>query len=104
LKLTEFNDKAKLGAPCDCHFFSTLASAVKLGRFKNSSHRIYYKSKKYLSINLQIMATLEDKSIWEDGEDSLGEEVLRMSTDEIASRARLLDNGKFNPAFSTITL
>jgi hypothetical protein len=45
------------------------------------------------------MATLEDKSIWEDGEDSLGEEVLRMSTDEIASRARLLDNGEFHPAF-----
>ncbi|KAL3866027.1 hypothetical protein ACJMK2_043368 [Sinanodonta woodiana] len=38
------------------------------------------------------MATLEDKAIWEDGEDSLGEEVLRMSTDEIVSRTRLLDN------------
>nr|XP_054757642.1 26S proteasome regulatory subunit 6A-B [Lytechinus pictus] len=35
---------------------------------------------------------LEDKSIWEDGEDSVGEEVLRMSTDEIIGRTRLLDN------------
>jgi len=35
---------------------------------------------------------LEDKSIWEDGEESLGEEVLRMSTDEVVSRTRLLDN------------
>lgn len=40
------------------------------------------------------MATrLEDKSIWgEDGEESLGEEVLRMSNDEIISRTRLLDS------------
>jgi len=38
-------------------------------------------------------AKLEDKSIWEDGEqDSLGEEVLRMGTDEVVSRTRLLDN------------
>jgi len=36
--------------------------------------------------------TLEDKSIWEDGEESLGEEVMRMSTDEIVSRTRLMDN------------
>lgn len=36
--------------------------------------------------------TLEDKSIWEDGEESLSEEVLRMSTDEIVSRTRLMDN------------
>ncbi|XP_033124102.1 26S proteasome regulatory subunit 6A-B [Anneissia japonica] len=36
---------------------------------------------------------LEDKEIWqEDGEESIGEEVLRMSTDEIISLARLLDN------------
>ncbi|XP_071480149.1 26S proteasome regulatory subunit 6A-B [Diadema setosum] len=35
---------------------------------------------------------LEDKSIWEDGEDAVGEEVLRMSTDEIIGRTRLLDN------------
>merc|ERR1712004_514878 len=35
---------------------------------------------------------LEDKSLWEDGEDSLGEEVLRMGTDEVVSRTRLLDN------------
>jgi len=39
------------------------------------------------------MATsLEDKSIWEDGEESVGEEVLRMPTDEVTGRARLLDN------------
>ncbi|KAI0208151.1 26S proteasome regulatory subunit 6A [Lamellibrachia satsuma] len=38
------------------------------------------------------MASLEDKSIWDDGEESLGEEVLRMNTDEIISRTRLLDN------------
>jgi len=38
------------------------------------------------------MTTLEDKSIWEDGEESLGEEVLRMGTDEITGRTRLLDN------------
>ncbi|ESO86711.1 hypothetical protein LOTGIDRAFT_207066 [Lottia gigantea] len=38
------------------------------------------------------MATLEATPIWEDGEESLGEEVLRMSTDEIVSRTRLLDN------------
>ncbi|KAI5642790.1 ATPase family associated with various cellular activities (AAA) domain-containing protein [Phthorimaea operculella] len=36
--------------------------------------------------------TLEDKSIWEDGEEALSEEVLRMPTDEIISRTRLLDN------------
>merc|ERR1712121_50513 len=35
---------------------------------------------------------LDDKSIWEDGEESLGEEVLRMGNDEIVSRTRLLDN------------
>jgi len=38
------------------------------------------------------MSTLEDKSIWEDGEESLGENVLRMSTDEITNRTRLLDS------------
>jgi len=38
------------------------------------------------------MAALEDKSIWEDGDESMGEEVLRMPTDEIIGRARLLDN------------
>ncbi|XP_044174868.1 26S proteasome regulatory subunit 6A-B [Acropora muricata] len=37
------------------------------------------------------MAALEDKAIWEDGEE-MDEEVLRMQTDEIVSRARLLDN------------
>ncbi|CAB0028076.1 unnamed protein product [Trichogramma brassicae] len=38
------------------------------------------------------MATLEDKSIWEDGEETIRDEILRMSTDEITSRTRLLDN------------
>ncbi|XP_063921756.1 26S proteasome regulatory subunit 6A-B [Zophobas morio] len=33
-----------------------------------------------------------DERLFEDGEESLGEEVLRMSTDEIVSRTRLLDN------------
>ncbi|XP_022110586.1 26S proteasome regulatory subunit 6A-B [Acanthaster planci] len=37
-------------------------------------------------------AKLEDKAIWEDGEEALGEEVLRMSNDEIIGRTRLLDN------------
>ncbi|KAL9979369.1 hypothetical protein ACROYT_G017023 [Oculina patagonica] len=37
------------------------------------------------------MAALEDKAIWEDGEE-MDEEVLRMQTDEVVSRARLLDN------------
>ncbi|KAE8744361.1 hypothetical protein FOCC_FOCC009014 [Frankliniella occidentalis] len=36
-------------------------------------------------------ASLEDNNIWEDGEDALAEEVLRMSTDEIVSRTRLMD-------------
>ncbi|KAG0429639.1 hypothetical protein HPB47_023465 [Ixodes persulcatus] len=36
--------------------------------------------------------TLEDQSLWKDGEESLSEEVLRMSSDEIISRTRLLDN------------
>lgn len=36
-------------------------------------------------------SSLEDKNIWEDGEEALAEEVLRMSTDEIISRTRLLD-------------
>ncbi|XP_017471963.1 PREDICTED: 26S protease regulatory subunit 6A-B [Rhagoletis zephyria] len=39
-----------------------------------------------------MATTLEDKSIWDDGEETLGEEVLRMSTDEIVSRTRLMDN------------
>jgi 26S proteasome regulatory subunit T5 len=39
------------------------------------------------------MASLEDQSIWaSDGPDSLTDEVLRMSNDEIVSRTRLLDN------------
>merc|ERR1712071_418012 len=35
--------------------------------------------------------TLDDKTIWE-GDESLGKEVLRMSTEEVISRTRLLDN------------
>ncbi|VDH90581.1 26S proteasome regulatory subunit T5 [Mytilus galloprovincialis] len=38
------------------------------------------------------MATLEDKAIWDDGEESLGEEVLKLNTDEIVTRTKLLDN------------
>lgn len=41
---------------------------------------------------MNMAATLEDKAIWEDVEESLGEEVLRMGTDEITGRTRLLDN------------
>ncbi|XP_063693596.1 26S proteasome regulatory subunit 6A-B [Bolinopsis microptera] len=33
-----------------------------------------------------------DKSIWQDGEESLDEEVLRMSVDELTSRTRLLES------------
>ena len=39
-----------------------------------------------------MAGTLEDKLIWEDGEETLGEEVLRMPTDEIVERTRLMDN------------
>uniref|UniRef100_A0A182R091 AAA+ ATPase domain-containing protein n=2 Tax=Neomyzomyia TaxID=44536 RepID=A0A182R091_9DIPT len=35
---------------------------------------------------------LEDREIWEDAEETLGEEVLRMPTDELVSRTRLMDN------------
>ena len=38
------------------------------------------------------MTSLEDKEIWKDAEDSLDNEVLRMSNDELLSRTRLLDN------------
>lgn len=38
-----------------------------------------------------MAGTLEDRAIWED-EELLGEEVLRMPTDEIQSRTRLMDN------------
>lgn len=38
------------------------------------------------------MAKLEDNSIWEDVTETLSEEVLRMPTDEIVSRTRLMDN------------
>ncbi|RUS14469.1 hypothetical protein BC937DRAFT_93778, partial [Endogone sp. FLAS-F59071] len=42
------------------------------------------------------MTTLEDKSIWENPDqdpiDDLGQEILRLSTDEIFNRTRLLDN------------
>lgn len=33
-----------------------------------------------------------DKSIWQEGDDAIDEEVLRMSTDELASRTRLLES------------
>ncbi|XP_059618695.1 26S proteasome regulatory subunit 6A-B [Phlebotomus argentipes] len=39
-----------------------------------------------------MATTLEDKSIWEDSEEVLSEEVLRMPTDEIVSRTRMMDN------------
>lgn len=38
------------------------------------------------------MATLEDKEIWKDAEEGLDAEVLRMSNEELISRARLFDN------------
>ncbi|XP_037083094.1 26S proteasome regulatory subunit 6A-B [Pollicipes pollicipes] len=38
------------------------------------------------------MTTLEDSSIWEDAEESVGENVLRMNTEEIVGLTRLLDN------------
>uniref|UniRef100_A0A8D9FA75 26S protease regulatory subunit 6A n=1 Tax=Cacopsylla melanoneura TaxID=428564 RepID=A0A8D9FA75_9HEMI len=36
-------------------------------------------------------STLEDSSIWE-GEETLGDDILRMSSDDVNSRTRLLDN------------
>lgn len=39
-----------------------------------------------------MAGTLEDKSIWEDRDETLNEEVLRMSSEEIVSRTRLMDN------------
>lgn len=39
-----------------------------------------------------MATTLEDESIWEDAKESLGEEVLRMSTDDIMNRTRLMDS------------
>lgn len=39
-----------------------------------------------------MATTLEDKSIWEDETETLGEEVLRMTTDDIVNRTRLMDN------------
>eukprot|EP01135_Chromosphaera_perkinsii_P006365 Nk52_evm94s485 gene=Nk52_evmTU94s485 len=38
------------------------------------------------------MATLEDKSIWNDGEEGLDEEILKLNNDEIQNRIRLLEN------------
>ncbi|XP_065194229.1 26S proteasome regulatory subunit 6A-B-like [Sycon ciliatum] len=38
------------------------------------------------------MTTLDDKSLWEDGEEQIDDEVLRMSTDDIVGRGRLIDN------------
>lgn len=45
-------------------------------------------------IHGKMAGTLEDKSIWDalDEEETLGEEVLRMPTDEIVNRTRLMDN------------
>uniref|UniRef100_A0A182M9H7 AAA+ ATPase domain-containing protein n=1 Tax=Anopheles culicifacies TaxID=139723 RepID=A0A182M9H7_9DIPT len=39
-----------------------------------------------------MAGNLEDRGIWEDSEEALGEEVLRMPTDELVSRTRLMDN------------
>jgi 26S proteasome regulatory subunit T5 len=38
------------------------------------------------------MTAVEEKSIWDSAETVLGEEILRMSTDDIVNRTRLLDN------------
>lgn len=38
------------------------------------------------------MSTLGDSSIWDDAEEAIGENVLRMSTDEVAGLTRLLEN------------
>merc|ERR1712142_578351 len=38
------------------------------------------------------MASLNDKSVWDEVEDGIGEEVLKMSTEEIVQRTRLLDS------------
>lgn len=38
------------------------------------------------------MASLSDKSVWDEVEDGIGEEVLKMSTEEIVQRTRLLDS------------
>lgn len=40
----------------------------------------------------EIMSTLGDSSIWDDTEEAIGENVLRMSTDEVAGLTRLLEN------------
>jgi len=38
------------------------------------------------------MTTLEDTEIWKDAEEGLDAEVLRMASDEVSSRTRLMDN------------
>ncbi|KAL4622895.1 26S protease regulatory subunit 6A [Arapaima gigas] len=38
------------------------------------------------------MASLNDRSVWDEVEDGIGEEVLKMSTEEIIQRTRLLDS------------
>ena len=38
------------------------------------------------------MASLEESLSWAGGEDTIDEEILRMPTDEIVSRTRLLEN------------
>lgn len=35
------------------------------------------------------MTTLEEQALWQDGEEGLDEEVLRMSTEELLGRTRL---------------
>uniref|UniRef100_A0A9J7Z0J3 AAA+ ATPase domain-containing protein n=1 Tax=Cyprinus carpio carpio TaxID=630221 RepID=A0A9J7Z0J3_CYPCA len=38
------------------------------------------------------MSSLNDRSVWDEVEDGIGEEVLKMSTEEIVQRTRLLDS------------
>uniref|UniRef100_A0A8C2J773 Proteasome 26S subunit, ATPase 3 n=1 Tax=Cyprinus carpio TaxID=7962 RepID=A0A8C2J773_CYPCA len=38
------------------------------------------------------MSSLNDRSVWDEVEDGIGEEVLKMSTEEIVERTRLLDS------------
>lgn len=39
-----------------------------------------------------MTTTVEEKSVWEEKDETLSEEILRMAPDEIMSRVRLLDN------------
>lgn len=39
------------------------------------------------------MATLEDKSLWEaENDDDIGQDILRLSPEEVNNRTRLLEN------------